>query len=162
MNTEGEEGNGKSHRIWDWILAIVGVPFTAFGILFLFVGIVGGEMHEIGYTSFVLSPLSLAIGVPFLILRDRVTDSECNWENRRIWGWILVILGGWLILLLTGNRVVFLIFEQQEEISISEALFMVFGILLFINGIWLLAHNRKMPPSTPGSSDDLQRGEGEE
>ena len=154
MNTEKMIVTGKRHRIWGWILAIVGVPISALGILFLFVGIIGGEMHEIGYTFFVLSPLLLAIGVPFLILRDRITDSECKWENRQIWGWILVISGGWLILLLTGKRVVFLILEQQEKISISEALFMVFGILFFISGIWLLTRKGKMPPATPESLDN--------
>jgi len=156
MNTVNKEIKGKSQRIWGWILAIAGGLFTLLGIL-SFMMMVGADDHEIYQLGFFCFPLFLVIGVPSLILCTYLMTHKEKVESRRIWGWILVILGVWFILLSMWSSVAgFLMYEQQVDISIWNLLIMVSGIVLLFPGIWLITRKGKMRPATLGSLDNPQ------
>jgi uncharacterized membrane protein len=148
MAAENMEGEGKSNRIWVWLLGIVGGLFTLLG-LFSGLMMVGADIHETYEMGFICFTPSLAIGVAFLILFVKVISQKEKLENRRIWGWILVIFGCWLILSTIWLYWIagFLLYRQPPpEISIGYILVMVTGIVLFILGIWLLPRKKKHPP----------------
>ena len=92
--TEAKEAKGKSHRIWGWILAIVGGLFTwVSGFLF----IVFTSEASTDISNFLFIALSLAIGVLLLILGIRgITRKE---KKKSI---IISICGAIVVLVLAG------------------------------------------------------------
>jgi len=91
---EAKEAKGKSHRIWGWIIAIVGGLFTwVSGFLF----IVFTSEGSTDISSFLFIALSLAIGVLLLILGIRgITRKE---KKKSI---IISICGAIVVLVLAG------------------------------------------------------------
>lgn len=94
MDTEDKEAKGKSHRIWGWILAIVGGLFTWVGG-FLIIVFTSEDSTDI--SNFLFIALSLAIGVLLLILGIRgITRKE---KKKSI---IISICGVIVVLVLAG------------------------------------------------------------
>jgi hypothetical protein len=91
---EAKEAKGKSHRIWGWILAMVGGLFTwVSGFLF----IVFTSEGSTDISSFLFIALSLVIGVLLLILGIRgITRKE---KKKSI---IISICGAIVVLVLAG------------------------------------------------------------
>ena len=94
MDAEDKEAKGKSHRIWGWILAIVGGLLTWVGG-FLFIVFTSEASTDI--SNFLFIALSLAIGVLLLILGIRgITRKE---KKKSI---IISICGAIVVLVLAG------------------------------------------------------------
>jgi len=68
MNTEIKEVKGKNHRIWGWILAIIGGLFTLAGIFLLIVF----STTQSDISQYLFSALFLAVGVLLLIFGIRL------------------------------------------------------------------------------------------
>jgi hypothetical protein len=94
MDTEDKDAKEKSHRIWGWILAIVGGLFTwVSGFLF----IVFTSEGSTDISSFLFIGLALAIGILLLILGIRgITRKE---KKKSI---IISICGAIVVLVLAG------------------------------------------------------------
>ena len=94
MGTEDKEAKGKSHKIWGWILAIVGGLFTWVSG-FLFIVFTSEDSTDI--SSFLFIALCLAIGVLLLIIGIRgITRKE---KKKSI---IISICGTIVVLVLAG------------------------------------------------------------
>jgi hypothetical protein len=113
MNVENKEAKVKSHQIWGWVSAIVGGLLLFIGIYNLLI-LSFGESPDWVVEIIKCTVPGLLLGVLLLIFGIRrikavsaiqAVDSvilEVRVRRRRIWGWILAIIGGVIILCAIG------------------------------------------------------------
>jgi dipeptide/tripeptide permease len=156
INSENIAKN-KKHLIWGWIAAIVGGLFTLVGIDSMFYSIFGENPYwYVGI--WICTVPGLLLGVPLLIIGIRwikavnasQTMNSVNLavrvKRRRIWGWILALIGGLVVLISIGllsfiSYVMFILSHLKGIVEPYEgynAVTVIYSFSLFILPLLLI------------------------
>ena len=163
-------------RLWNILYIVVGGFLTLLSlslIVLAFISFFNRNTSEGGWFISVINRssvgwISLFFGIPFLIkglqniilvrkegLRIKINNSKVI--RHRNWGWILVIVGGLILLpgiciaipgLLTSNYDYFIWF------IIALWLFMMIGVPILIIGFWFIVNQRKNEQEEIGNKDE--------